>query len=67
MLLNNIPTVYDGCMDQISKKISLRSAQISRMLDEAQNAITECEKEIMRDYWLLGNSLLELRQLGKNQ
>lgn len=59
--------VYDECMDPISKKISLRSAQISRMLDEAQNAITECEKEIMRDYWILGNSLMELQELGKNQ
>lgn len=67
MLQYYTPAVYDECMDKLQKKISLRSAQISRMLDEAENAITKCRKEIHRDYWSIGNSLMELRQLGKNQ
>lgn len=55
-LQSYIPPVYTSYMDQISKKISL-------LMDEVQDVISDVEKEISKDYWLLGNSLMELRGL----
>lgn len=61
MFANYIPTVYDVCMDLISKKISL-------LMDGLEEEIERCKKSLSDDLWKVAESLMEMREKRmKNQ
>ena len=60
--------IYNSCMtNPISKKISLRSAQITRMLDEAECLILSVGQTLDDEAWMLESLRNGLRSTGRSR
>ena len=68
MVDSNKRAVYNPCMtNQISKKISLRSAQITRMLDEAECLLLNVGQTLDDEAWMLESLMNGIRSTRRSR